>query len=259
MISISVVSHAQLHLIHLLLRDIKQHCAADCLEVILTLNLAEELPFNVQDYSFVVKIITNPVPKGFAANHNAAFKQAQGEFFCVINPDIHLSGDPFPVLKQALLEQDVGVVAPLILNENGKVEDSARKFPTPYSLLGKALGLKNKVDYHKVDQPFYPDWVGGMFMLFRSDVFKEVSGFDERYFLYYEDVDLCARLTLRGYRTLVCPQVSVVHEAQRASHRNLQYLGWHLSSMARFFMSRAFWVVKWRQWTGRDKIFGNSL
>ena len=259
MISISVVSHAQLHLIHLLLEDIKQYCVADRLEIILTLNLTEELPFNVQDYPFRVKVLINAIQKGFAANHNAAFEQAQGEFFCVINPDIRLNGDPFPALEQCLLEQGVGVAAPLIFNEKGKVEDSARKFPTPFSLLGKALCIRRKMDYLIGDQSFYPDWVGGMFMLFRSDVFKEMEGFDARYFLYYEDVDLCARLALRGYRALICPQISVVHEAQRTSHRNLQYLGWHLSSAARFFMSRAFWAIKLRHPISRDKISGNNL
>lgn len=258
MISISIVSHAQLHLVHPLLDDIRQHCVADRLEVILTLNLPEELPFNVQDYPFALKVRANTAAKGFAANHDAAFGQAQGEFFCVINPDIRLNGDPFPSLKQCLLEQDVGVAAPLILDENGKIEDSARKFPTPFILLGKALGGGKKIDYPVGDQPFCPDWVGGMFMLFHSSVFKEMGGFDAHYFLYYEDVDLCARLALRGYRVLVCPQVSVVHKAQRASHRNLQYLGWHLSSVTRFFMSRAFWAIKWRQLTGQSKITGGT-
>ena len=236
MISISVVSHAQLHLIHLLLEDIKQYCVADSLEVILTLNLIEELPFNVQDYPFTVKIITNAVAKGFAANHNAAFALAGGVFFCVVNPDIRLSGDPFPALKQCLLKPNMGVAAPLILNTEGEVEDSARKFPTPFSLLGKALGLRKNLDYTIGNNLLFPDWLGGMFLLFPSSVYRKIGGFDERYFLYYEDVDLCARLSLAEYRVVLNPAVSVIHDAQRTSHRKIKYLGWHLTSMLRFFL-----------------------
>ena len=76
----------------------------------------------------------------------------------------------------------------------------------------------------------YPDWVGGMFMLFSREMFSAIRGFDERYFLYYEDVDLCARLTLRGYKVCLTPKSKVIHQAQRTSHRNLRYLRWHLSA-----------------------------
>lgn len=247
MISISVVSHGQLRLIHLLLEDIKQHCAGDSLEVILTLNLFEEFLFNIKDYPFPIKVITNSTPKGFAANHNAAFVQAQGEIFCVINPDIRLRADPFPELAQCLSEQDAGVVAPLILDANGKFEDSARRFPTPIGLLGKALGLKKRLDYDIGTQLLFPDWVGGMFMLFADSTYKKIGGFDERFFLYYEDVDLCARLSQSGYRVILDPDAQIIHEAQRASHRKYKYLKWHVISMMRFFCSAVFLKIQWRR------------
>ena len=76
-------------------------------------------------------------------------------------------------------------------------------------------------------------------MLFPRTVFEQLGGFDETYFLYYEDVDLCARLRKLGYRVGYCADVSVVHDARRASHRNLSYLRRHLASMARFFWRRA--------------------
>lgn len=73
-----------------------------------------------------------------------------------------------------------------------------------------------------------------MFMLFPRTVYEQLGGFDETYFLYYEDVDLCARLRKLGYRVGYCADVSVVHDARRASHSNLSYLRRHLASMARF-------------------------
>jgi GT2 family glycosyltransferase len=83
----------------------------------------------------------------------------------------------------------------------------------------------------------YPDWVSGFFMLCRSSAFRELGGFDERYFLYYEDIDLCTRARLAGWKNAWLPGVTVVHDARRRSHRDAKYLLWHLRSIARFFAS----------------------
>ena len=84
-------------------------------------------------------------------------------------------------------------------------------------------------------------------MLFRREVFEKLRGFDERYFLYYEDVDLCARLNLQGYAVALCPAATVVHHAQRSSHQSIKYLRWHLLSMLRFFVSLPFLKIFWRR------------
>jgi GT2 family glycosyltransferase len=81
------------------------------------------------------------------------------------------------------------------------------------------------------------DWVAGFFMLFRSGVFERLGGFDERYFLYYEDVELCSRARLAGSKIVWMPGVKVVHDARRHSHRDAKFLYWHLRSIARFFAS----------------------
>jgi len=78
-----------------------------------------------------------------------------------------------------------------------------------------------------------------MFMLFRSSTFAEIGGFDAAYRLYYEDVDLCARLRLKGYDVRLAPKAIVTHLARRSSHRNPRYAAWHLRSMLRFFTSRS--------------------
>ena len=88
---------------------------------------------------------------------------------------------------------------------------------------------------YPVDQgPIEVDWVAGMFMLFRSEDFREVGGFDERFFLYYEDVDICRRLLSRGQRCVFQPDASVIHHARRASRRDLRLMGIHASSAARY-------------------------
>jgi N-acetylglucosaminyl-diphospho-decaprenol L-rhamnosyltransferase len=246
-ISISIVSHAQIHLIENLLHDINQHCRALMIELILTLNLDEVLPFTVDSFLFPIKVIRNPIPMGFATNHNQAFTYAAGQFFCVMNPDVRLNDNPFQVLLACLQDSAVGVAAPLVLSMSGEIEDSARRFPTPLKIFCKAFGRCKGSDYLVKNKPVFPDWVGGMFMIFPREVFKRLGGFDQRYFLYYEDVDLCARLRLKGYEVVVCPDAKVIHLARRSSHQNFKYLKWHLMSMMRFFCSFLFLKLLWLQ------------
>lgn len=245
MLSISVVSHRQMVLIAGLLQDIQEHCGCLNIELILTLNLDEELDLPKKDFSFPIKVIKNLAPKGFGANHNQAFRHADGAFFCIVNPDIRFTSNPFPSLFTKLgSSPSSGVVAPVVVGPFGQLEDSVRLFPTPSMILAKAFGFLGVPDYSKDPNKTDVDWVGGMFMLFPRQVYEQLHGFDERYFMYYEDVDLCARLRLAGYRILVCPDSRVVHHAQRSSHRNLKYLRWHLASMCRYFLSPVYRQLK---------------
>jgi len=236
-ISISIVSHRQGSLAEQLLSDLRVHCATP-LEVILTVNVTETLPFDAEQFDFPVKILMNTSAKGFAANHNAAFRHARAEYFCVLNPDVRLERDPFPALFAQLADLKIGVASPLILNPSGEIEDNARRFPTLFSILKKALLRRRELEYEITGAPFYPDWIAGMFMVFRAEVFKALSGFDEHYFLYYEDVDLCLRLRHAGYEVILLPQVSAIHDARRQSHRSVRYLLWHASSLLRFLYRR---------------------
>lgn len=235
--TISVVSHKQIDLVAALFADIAKHCIPGNVEVILTINLPEDLSFSERDYPFLLKIVRNSIPRGFGENHNQAFKMASGDYFCVINPDICFDNNPFHPLLMCLEDSSIGVVAPVVLSEDGKIEDSFRRFPTPFTIICKAFGKNKENDYVIRNKSIHPDWAGGMFLLFPRVLFEKLGGFDQRYFLYYEDVDICARLRLLGYEVVVCPQIQVCHHAQRSSHRNFRYFLWHLKSMARFFFS----------------------
>ena len=220
-----------------LLADLAKQCGPS-VDVILTLNIPESLRIDEKAFPFRLKIIRNAVPDGFGANHNAAFRQSGSAYFCVLNPDIRIGENPFPQLLDELRKPGVGVVAPKIVNPAGDSEDSARRFPTPWSIASKVFGPSGKLDYRIEQATLSPDWVAGMFMLFSRDVYAELAGFDERYFLYYEDVDLCRRLRKHGYDIRLVPAATAEHDARRESHRSLRHLRWHLASMLRFMASR---------------------
>ena len=239
-LSLSIVSHGQIELVSLLLADIKMHCDAAAVEVILTVNIPEHLPVTPETFPISLTVIQNLVPQGFGRNHNQAFRQARGEFFGVINPDVRIGSDMFASLLAGLNLPSAGVVAPLVVNPLGAIENSARHFPTPLTILCKLFGRCQGADYFVGEAPVYPDWVGGMFMLFRCDVYQQLGGFNEKYFLYYEDVDICARIWLNGLRVALIPEAKVTHEARRSSHQQAAYLLMHIRSMARFFWSVTF-------------------
>jgi hypothetical protein len=232
-VTVSVVSHAQNALVNRLLEDIERVCAGNpC--VVVTENIADREPIRT---SLRAERIVNSRVKGFGANHNAAFARCRTPYFCVVNPDIRLPSDPLPGLLAALQEPAAGVAGPLVRTSAGATEDSARRDPTPGSLLRKAFAGR-QLDYACAERAQEVDWVAGMFMLFRSESFAAVRGFDEGYFLYYEDADICRRLRQAGRRVLYDCRAQVVHDAQRASRRSASHLRWHLASMLRYFTAR---------------------
>lgn len=202
-------------------------------QIIITKNIPEDLTLPANSRILTIENLTT---KGFGANHNAAFKYCHQPFFCPINPDIKLLEDPFSELIHQIEATNSGIVAPLVLSPEGKVEDSIRHFPTPLSLFRKALGGSDgRYSVEPNTPPFQPEWVAGMFMLFRSAEFIKIGGFDETYFLYYEDVDICTRAHKAGIKITACPKISVIHEAQRRSHKNMTHLRWHIASMIKYF------------------------
>jgi len=240
LISISIVVHNQAAIAEGLLCDISALGDKLSAEILFTVNTHEILPFAPNDYHHPINVIHNEKPKGFGANHNFAFKQSRGHYFCVLNPDIRFVGNPFDALIACLSDPNSGVVAPRIVNPTEEIENSARRFPTPLNILKKAMTQSSQIDYQHAYDPIEVDWVGGMFMLFPTDCYKHIGGFDERYFLYYEDVDLCARMKMAQRSVVLCPQATAVHDARCDSHSNLQYTRWHLGSMLRFFTTKGF-------------------
>lgn len=233
LVSLSVVSHGQSELIKFLFADLNKLTPYN-FEVIVTINFPENESV-YEGHPFSVKIIRNSIPKGFGANHNAAFNKSIGQFFSIVNPDIRI-----PVLDLAALvgqfrNMKVGAIAPVILSAKGCVEDNARRFPTFIKLTRRFLLGSRGPDYKWTTSPIEVDWLAGMFVIFRPTAFKALDGFDEkRFFMYFEDVDICARLWRSGWTVLLSPQASVVHCAQRASHRDIKHMRWHVTSAVRY-------------------------
>jgi GT2 family glycosyltransferase len=231
MISVSIVSHGHGPMLPALLLRLLDF--PEVAQVIVTLNIPESVSLPSDSR---LQLVHNQTPLGFGANHNQAFAMAASPYFCVLNPDISFIANPFPKLLESFSVGDIGLVAPLVKNTDGGIEDSVRHFLTPIAILARRLyGFKDVYVFLEGDANFTAEWVAGMCMLFRSSAYAHIAGFDERYFMYVEDVDVCTRLWKAGLKVMVCPSAVVIHEARRASRRSWAHLRWHITSLFLYF------------------------
>ncbi len=233
-VTASIVSHGHGSMVCRLIEDLL--VCPEVGKIIVTQNMPEQISYPENPR---LERRLNPKPRGYGANHNTTFAVCETPFFCVLNPDIRLHGNPFPALLQSFQSSLCAAAAPLVLNPDRQIEDSARQFPTLISLLGKAFGICNG-RYNASAEKLSPDWLAGMFVLLRSEAFKQVGGFDEGYYLYYEDVDLCWRMRRAGWNIMQDTSVAVIHDARRASRRDLIFARWHAVSMLRYLFKTCF-------------------
>jgi GT2 family glycosyltransferase len=226
-ITVSVVSHGQRGMVARVVEQLADLNNADIKTVLVTHNLTDESLPKPPNAAFDLIQIHNQKPLGFAANHNQAFKHCQTPWFAVLNPDLEFSfGDPFPALLAAgEADPKLGMLAPLLIQPDTMEAEPNRGMVTPFEIIRRRLpGWK---------PPDKPTWLVGAFLFIRSDVFASVGGFDERYRLYCEDVDLSLRIKKNDYSIERILGAKVIHYAQRDSRRKMQFMLWHLSSFLR--------------------------
>jgi N-acetylglucosaminyl-diphospho-decaprenol L-rhamnosyltransferase len=243
-ISISIVSHGQTELVHRLLKNLVQHTSNIDFEILLTENLPSKKTVADEHQDLQIRTITNPTPKGLAANHNQAFHCARGEYFCMLNPDVLFVENVFPQLTSDIQAGLGEIVAPLVVNHTGKIQDSFRTLPTPIELLKRFIQSNNKQIRPSENDLVYPDWIAGIFLCMRRSTFEQLGGMDERYYLYFEDVDFCCRARLANKRPLLDTKVRLIHEASRLSRKDFRYFLHHVHSAGLFFLSRTYWSVR---------------
>ena len=242
LITLSVVSHGNTEKIGILLASLlKQEHDTKQFQLILTDNLRNDLPeFDPSPWASL-HILRNEQPKGFAENHNRAFEIAQGEYFAILNPDLVFERSVFGGLQSSLHAHAADLIAPKIIDERGHLQDSFRPLPTPFEI------VRRRLPWYQFQPPLpgedgliHPDWIAAMFWLMPSHLYRSLKGMDERYRLYFEDVDFCTRARLSGYKIIVDPDFSVRHDAARSSRSKMYYLFLHTQSAFHFFTSKVY-------------------
>lgn len=231
-VTVSIVSHGQHELLLPLLKQLDLFCQGTVAKIVLTTNIPEpELLSSVEVTLPIVRLV-NSKPRGFGANHNAAFSHCDTEWFLVLNPDIRIATDVITALL-ALAEPTTALLAPRIFEPGRDTPEAHRALLTPIEIWGR-----HRPNYRP---PTRPLWVPGMFMLARASAFREIAGFDERFFMYGEDFDICARLQVAGWQFRVADDLYAQHIARRASRKNWRHMSWHFISLMSVWRSTAFW------------------
>lgn len=238
--SYSVVSHGHMEGVRRLLRDFREYVPAESHELFVTLNIDEPTDGLEQLWPGKLHIIRNDYRKGFAANHNTALWKARGRFVAALDPELRLHGNPFGLLANVLQQPGSGIATTLVLEEDGNLADNARPVVTPAALLRRYL--RGHACSYNVDLagPICVDWIAGLFMAMRGETFRQLEGFDERFFLYCEDADLCLRAWNAGLEVSVVPAPPVTHVAQRQSLKRLRHFAWHCESLFKLWSAPSY-------------------
>lgn len=184
---------------------------------------------------------------GFGKGHNLVLDKLNSNYHLILNPDVEFNKDVIPKLvKQLDLYTNVSFISPKVLYPNNNVQLTCRKHPSFKSLLLRKLtfsrSLNKETDFNdkKIKEAIYPEFIHGCFMLFRTEDFLKLKGFDERFFMYMEDADICRKIEKSGKKIMYFPSVSIVHHHRRSSSKNLKLLFIHISSAIKYFLKWGF-------------------
>ncbi|MBI4239668.1 glycosyltransferase, partial [Candidatus Uhrbacteria bacterium] len=191
-----------------------------------------------------VKVIANEKNEGFAVGCNQGVRATTGEYILFLNPDTLLTESSFaPLIHTLDVEPKAALAAPQLLSRNGSVQKSVRRFPTPLQATLEFFRLRRPKEYSypevmEVEQPM------GAAMCVRRAVLEKIGTFDEKFFIWYEEVDLCRRIRDAGYRILYIPDSQIVHVGGEsfAQHPTLRKQTFFYKSYATYLWKH----LKWR-------------
>ena len=204
---------------------------------------------------------------GYGKGHNLALKSsiADSKYHLVINPDVFFFENTLEELFSFMEKNpDVGLVLPKVYDADSRIQYLAKRLPDPFDLILRRLNIRviARLFRHRLhryemrekdyDIMFRAAFLSGCFMFLRTESIQKVGLFDERYFMYMEDVDLSRRIG-RQYKNVYLPTVSIFHEHTRGSYKNLKLLRIHAISAIRYF-NKWGWI-----WDLERQRMNNSL
>jgi GT2 family glycosyltransferase len=220
LVSIILVNYNGADVVLDCLRSLEQFPQSISYEVIVVDNASQDgSPDLIESYSPPVKLIRQLENRGFGAGNNIAAKVATGEFLFLLNTDTQVTGDILPVLLRLMKDYpDAGIIGPKLLNPDGSLQLSTA---WNISLAGESKTRQQLKTYAEpsqkaaIEQRFNTlqdvDILVGAAFFVRKKLFDELGGFDESFFMYFEESDLCRRAKNLGWRILYTPEASVIH------------------------------------------------
>lgn len=194
-----------------------------------------------------IRYIFNGKNLGYGAAHNIAIRESIYDdipFHLVINPDIIITSETLPTLLQFMQQYpEVGIVAPKVTYPNGELQYLCKLLPTPWNVFGRRFlpqkwmqksNERYELRHTGYNRPMNVPYLSGCFMLLRTEAVRKVRLFDERFFMYPEDIDLTRRIH-RDYLTVFYPKTTIIHKHEKASYHSPKMLWVHIVNMCRYF------------------------
>jgi len=185
--------------------------------------------------------------RGYGENHNKNFEllsPKDDELFLVCNPDIFISMEDFSGMVKSMYERDTDIlnIKSYLDKNSGKLDYPDRYFPGILNFFISLLTGK-RLHYGNNERVKHPEWMSGGFMLFRAEVFRKLGGFDEDYFMYCEDIDLCYRAKKMGLVLEYDDRFHNIHNSRMHSRKLFsKSMFWHLGSAFRFVIKNRFFT-----------------
>ena len=220
----------------------------------------KELPLSSPKVHYIV----NDKNIGYGAAHNIAIRASIYDdipLHLVINPDIIITPDTLPTLVTFIQEHpEIGCITPKVVYPNGQPQYLCKLLPTPLDVFGRRFlpkrWMEQRNQLYELRQSGYNrimniPYLSGCFMLLRTEAVRKARLFDERFFMYPEDVDLTRRIH-RDYLTVFYPHTTIIHNHEQASYRSLRMLWIHMVNMCKYFN-------KWGWWKDPERTLVNRL
>ena len=232
LISIITVTYNSKKVIRKFLKEIKKIKEA---EIVIVDNFSKDGTKEILKKEREIKKIFLRENKGYARANNIGVKNSKGEILLFLNPDSFPLN--FEIFKLKKMMENYEIVAPLILKENKEVENSIREFP---SLLGFLFPFlwKKKFDYEKIQEVPQPMFSS---IFIKRETFERLNGFDERFFIYFTDVEFLERAKRKNIKIVFYPEIVFYHKKGESSLKikfilGRKYLDWGRGASKYFYI-----------------------
>ena len=186
------------------------------------------------------RIINHRKNIGFGAGCNLGAKNVQGEFLLFLNPDTQFLDDYVGKImdKFAKSPEKIGIIGPRLITDEGKTQQwCAGKTITLWQIIKNNIGLVENKKIWESPEDIYTDWVSGAALAIKKEAFEKIGGFDENFFMYFEDDDLCRRAKRAGYEILYSPEETILHSGGKSYGNTFR-------KKAQFYKSLAYYLQK---------------
>lgn len=227
-VSVIIVTHNSASHIKVCLESLLNKLPKDSETIVVDNDSSDDTVSIIKEFKSV-KLIESKENLGFGKGVNQAAKNASGEYFFIQNPDTKITDNAIEKLLEFARDKEFGIIAPQLIKPEGGIQESVTNLPTIWNAIKEFyLGIKHSYSQYvpDTDEAIEVECVYGAVMLIKKSIFEKLRGFDEKYFMYFEDLDLCRRIKEMGQKIYYLPFIKIYHEVGGTIKKDSPSLRW---------------------------------